>query len=385
MKKLSILGSSGSIGKQTLDIIKRYPERFEVLGLSVNSSIDILREQIKEFNPKIVSVGSKKDAELLSKEFDIPVYYGIDGLVKVATFDKTDTIVNSVVGSIGVMPTLEAIRAKKNIALANKETLVTAGDIIMREIKKNNVLMTPIDSEHSAIFQALNGENKKEIKKIILTCSGGAFFGKKRDELKDVSAKQALKHPTWNMGGKITIDSATLMNKGFEVIEAHHIFGVSYDKIKVVIHPQSIIHSMVEFVDGSIIAQLGVHDMRIPILYALSYPERLELDIPKLDFSKLKELTFFEPDIETFKCLGYAYEAGRIGDSMPCVVNAANEVAVEYFLKGKIKFLDIEKVIRMTMDEHKVIKNPSIQDLIELDKKIKNELMEKLKLENKNT
>ena len=370
MKRLSILGSTGSIGTQTLDIVKRFPEEFRITALSANRNIRLLKEQIREFKPYIVSVGSES-AEKLAKDVDIPVFKGEKGLIKVATHEKADTVVTSVVGSAGLIPTIEAIRAGKNIAIANKETLVTGGEIVMDEARKNKVSIMPVDSEHSAIFQALNGENRKEVKKIILTCSGGPFIGKKQDDLRDVRVEQALDHPTWNMGGKITIDSATLMNKGFEVIEAHYLFEVSYEQIEVVVHPQSIIHSMVEFVDGSIIAQLGNHDMRIPILYALSYPKRLKLGLPSLDLTNIDKLTFLRPDLETFRCLVYAYEAGKISGTMPCVLNAANEVAVEHFLKGKIRFLDIPYLIRKMMDSHRPIKRPTIDDIIRIDRDIK--------------
>jgi len=371
MKKLSILGSSGSIGTQTLDVVSRYPDKFKVVGLSVNRNIDLLRKQIAKYNPKIVSVGREEDAKSLRMEYDIPVYSGIEGLSKVACHPFCDTVVTAIVGSAGLKPTIDAIRAKKNIAIANKETLVVAGTQIMCEADLNGVSIMPIDSEHSAIYQSLKGEMKKHVKSIVITCSGGSFIGKKEDDLKDVSVTQALDHPTWNMGGKITIDSATLMNKGFEVIEAHHLYNIPYERIEVVIHPQSIVHSMVEYHDGSNIAQLSSHDMRMPILYALSHPERYELDIPKMNLKNIKELTFSEPDTETFKCLNYAFEAGKIGGSMPCVLNASNEIAVDYFLKGKIKFLDIQNTIKTMMDRHTVVENPSVDELLEIDKSVK--------------
>ncbi|MBU0647612.1 1-deoxy-D-xylulose-5-phosphate reductoisomerase [Patescibacteria group bacterium] len=378
MKKISILGSTGSIGTQTLDIVRQHPDQYQVIGLSANSNIQALTQQIKEFQPQLVSIGTKELADQLSQEIDIPVHYGMDGLIKIATAPQADTIVTAVVGSVGLLPTSAAIKAGKKIALANKETLVTAGEIIMREVEKNNISLMPVDSEHNAIFQALNGENKQEIKKIIITCSGGSFRGKTLTDLQNVTVDQALNHPTWNMGGKITIDSATLMNKGFEIIEAHHLFQIPYEKIEVVIHPQSIIHSMVEFIDGSIIAQLGPHDMRIPITYALSYPKRLNLDIPSVDFIKQKELTFDKPDTETFKCLEYAFEAGKIGGSMPCVLNATNEIAVEYFLQGKIKFLDIQNTIKKMLDNHQLVANPTIEQIIKIDQETKQATQEEL-------
>ena len=367
MKNISILGSTGSIGTQTLDVIRNNKDRFNVVGLAVNSSIEVLKQQIDEFNPIAVSVYDEKKAEELKKQVDIEILSGKEGLNKMATLEEADTVITSVVGSIGVIPTLKAIQAKKNIALANKETLVTAGDIIMKEVKKNNVNLMPIDSEHSALFQCLNGEKKEDINRLIITCSGGAFRGRTKEELKDVTVKEALNHPTWNMGGKITIDSATLMNKGFEVIEAHHLYNIPYENIDVIIHPQSIIHSMIEYVDGSIMSQLGIHDMRLPIQYALSYPKRIPNKLPKLCFEEYNSFTFSIPDIETFPCLRYAYDAGKIGGTMPSVINAANEVAVREFLKGRIRFLQIPETIRKAMDTHNLIKNPDIDDIMKAD------------------
>ncbi len=301
------------------------------------------------------------------------VYSGIEGINKVASLSEADTVVNALVGSIGIEPTYNAIKHKKNIALANKETLVAAGSVIMEEVKKNNVNLMPIDSEHNAIFQCLNGENIKEVSKITITCSGGPFKNYTKQQLENVTVQDALNHPTWNMGNKITIDSATLMNKGFEIIEAHWLYGIDYEKIKVVIHPQSIVHSLVEFQDKSVIAQLGLPDMRIPIQYALSYPKRFLNFQTSLDLAKVRNLEFKEPNFEMFPCLKYAYEAGTIGGTLPAVMNAANEVAVHAFLQNKIRFLDIQKIIKKMMNEHKLIENPNLKEILEVDKKVKEE------------
>ena len=371
MKNLSILGSTGSIGTQTLEIVKNNPNEFKVIGLTTNKNIELLRKQIDEFKPEAVAVMDNEKADLLKKETDVNVYSGIDGIIKISKLNNADTVVNSLVGSVGVEPTIEAIKNKKNIALANKETLVTAGSIVMEEVKKNNVNLMPIDSEHSAIFQCLNGENIKDVNKIIITCSGGAFKNLTKEQLENATAADALKHPTWNMGDKITIDSATLMNKGFEVIEAHYLYNIPFENIEVVIHPQSIVHSLVEFKDNSVLAQLGNPDMKIPIQYALSYPKRLELNIKKLDLLEIKNLSFGKPDLERFPCLKYAYDAGISKGTLPAVLNAANEVAVYAFLDNKIKFLDIPRLINKAMQEHKIIKAPSLKQILDVDKKIK--------------
>ena len=376
MKNIAILGSSGSIGRQALDIIERYPDNFRIIGLACNTNADILRSQIKKFRPSFVSVGTKILADKLAKEVTIPVYHGAEGMIRIATHESIDTVITSVVGSIGVMPTLHAIRARKNIALANKETLVTAGEIIMREIKEHNVKMVPVDSEHSAVFQCLNGENIKNVRKLIITCSGGPFRGRNITQLSHVTAKQALNHPKWKMGDKISIDSATLMNKGFEVIEAHHIYGIPYNRIEVVVHPECIVHSMVEFHDGSIIAQLGSHDMRHPILYSLTHPDRFPVDLPTPSFTDLKSLTFEKPDTSTFRCLDLAYKAGRMSGTMPAALNAANEVAVEFFLKNRIKFLQIQETVEKMISEHKLIRNPSIEQVIDTDREVKEKTRE---------
>jgi len=381
MKKLSILGSTGSIGTQTLDVVKNNPKEFKVIGLSANKNIELLKKQIDEFNPEAVAVRDKEKADELKGKVNAEVYSGINGIIKVAKLSNADTVVNSLVGSIGVKPTLEAIRAKKNIALANKETLVAAGSIVMEEIKKNNINLMPIDSEHSAIFQCFNGENKNDVSKIIITASGGPFRQFSKEQLEKVTAKDALKHPTWSMGSKITIDSATLMNKGFEVIEAHWLYDVSYEKIETLIHPQSIIHSMVEFKDKSVVAQLGVSSMKIPIQYALSYPKRFNLNEKKLNLAEVKNLSFEEPNFEKFPCLKYAYDTGKVGGSMGAVLNATNEIAVNAFLEDEIKFLDIPKIIKEVMDKHNLIKNPDLNQILNVDMKTREEV-EKI-IENK--
>ncbi len=386
MRNISILGSTGSIGTQTLDVIRRHKDKFKAIGLAAFGSdrdIDLIVEQIKEFKPKIVAMYSEEGAEKLKKILahdqighspNIVLSAGLKGLIDVSTFKETDQVVTAVVGSVGLIPTLEAIKHKKDIALANKETLVCAGELVMKEIKKHDVALMPIDSEHSAIFQSLQGNRRKDLSKIIVTCSGGPFRDESiwpAEKIQEATREHALKHPTWNMGGKITIDSASLMNKGLEVIEAHHLYNVPYRQIKVVVHPESIIHSMVEYRDGSIIAQLGVHDMRLPIQYALSWPSRLVSgEYGFLDLIKTKKLTFFEPDFIRFPCLQYAYTAGELGGTMPAVMNAANEVAVvEYFLQNKIKFGDIPKAINHTMNSHGEAykKGPALEDILKAD------------------
>ena len=375
MKHISILGSTGSIGKQALDVIKSNPDKFNVIGLAANNNIEILEKQIMDFNPIAVCVMNPEKADLLKSKVDIEVFSGMDGLKKVSSLHEADTVINSLVGSIGIEPTLEAIGHKKNIALANKETLVTAGEIVMREAMRNDVKILPIDSEHSAILQCIKGEKISAISKITLTCSGGPFRKLSLEQMRDVSVKDALNHPTWNMGAKITIDSATLMNKGFEVIEAHWLYGIPYEKIDVVIHPESIIHSLVEFHDCSTVAQLSIPDMRIPIQYALTYPERIHLESKSLNLMKIKSLNFESPDTEKFPCIRYAYESGKTGGTMPAVLNAANEAAVKMFLDGKIRFNQISEIIMSAINEHKVIKHPELDEILEVDKKIKSDLL----------
>lgn len=378
MKNISILGATGSIGTQTLDVIRNSEDEIKLIGITANSSVEKMKDIIKEFKPKYVGMMDESSAndikEFCKKEYpNIEVLKGMDGLVKIATLDEIDTVVTSVVGMIGLKPTIAAIEAKKDIALANKETLVVAGELVMKKAKENNVKILPVDSEHSAIFQSLSGYNNKDINKIILTASGGPFRGKTTEDLREVTVKEALKHPKWNMGQKISIDSATLMNKGLEVIEAHFLFDTDYDNIEVVVHPQSIIHSMVEYKDASVIAQLGTPDMRLPIQYALNYPERKGMIANPLNFYELGALTFEKPDLETFKCLRFAYEAGKIGGLAPTILNGANEEAVALLLDEKIKFLQIAEIIEDCMNVFKenYYDEITLDSVIELDKKVR--------------
>jgi 1-deoxy-D-xylulose-5-phosphate reductoisomerase len=368
MKNIVILGSTGSIGTQTLDIVREHDIELKVVALAAGSNIELLEKQVREFKPNLVCVYDNNKAVQLRenlKELPVKVVTGMEGLIECAVHSPADTIVTALVGMIGLQPTIEAIKAGKHIALANKETLVTAGHIIMPLIKLKNVDLLPVDSEHSAIFQALNGEDKKSVHKLILTASGGPFRGKKLEDLQQIKPMDALKHPNWAMGQKITIDSATMINKGLEVMEAAWLFDMSMDQIQVVVHPQSIIHSMVEYVDGSILAQMGVPDMRLPIQYALFYPKRTSfLQGERLDFVKYNNLTFEEPDMNTFYGLKLAYDAGRIGGSMPTVYNAANEWAVAAFLKGQIEFLAIPELIRSAMNKHQLIEKPTLNEIL---------------------
>ncbi len=364
-KKIAILGSTGSIGTQALEVIDNLG--IEVCALSANKNIDLLEKQIKIYKPKKVAVNDKKSAYILKQRIgnSVEIVNGLEGLIEIAVMEQVDTVLTSVVGSVGLIPTIKAIQAKKNIALANKETLVTAGKLIMEEAKKHKINIYPVDSEHSAIFQSLQGNQHNKIHKIHLTASGGPFRKKSIDDLKYVTLEDALKHPNWSMGKKITIDSATMMNKGLEVIEAKWLFDVELEQINVVVHPQSIIHSMVEYEDGAVIAQLGQPDMRVPIQYALTYPDRIKNDFPKLDFFKLNKLEFEKPDLEKFKSLQLAYNAIKIGGTMPAVLNSANETAVELFLEQKIKFLDIPKLIENAMSAYTVKYDYSLEDLKE--------------------
>lgn len=387
MKNISILGATGSIGTQTLDVIRNSEGKINLIGITANSSVDKIKEIIGEFEPKYVAMmdenSSKIIEEFCNKEYpNIQVFNGIDGLVKIATLEEIDTVVTSVVGMIGLRPTIAAIEAKKDIALANKETLVVAGELVMNKAKENNVKILPVDSEHSAIFQSLSGYKNKDINKILLTASGGPFRGKTIDDLKDVTVKEALKHPKWNMGQKISIDSATLMNKGLEVIEAHFLFDCDYDNIEVIVHPQSIIHSMVEYKDASVIAQLGSPDMRLPIQYALNYPERKGMIAKPVNFYELGALTFEKPDLETFKCLRFAYEAGKIGGLAPTILNGANEEAVALLLKEKIKFLQIAEIIEecMSVFKENYYDELNLDNIIELDKKVREYIRAKWEL-----
>ena len=370
MKKIAILGSTGSIGTQTLEIVRSYSEDLQVVALAAGSSVTALEAQIREFKPLIAGLWDEKSAQDLRdrvKDMNVKIVSGMEGLLEIAAMEEAEAIVTAVVGMIGVRPTLTAIEHGKDIMLANKETLVTAGHILMPLAKEKGVSILPVDSEHSAIFQSLNGEKKSQVKKLLLTASGGPFRGKKRHELEGMTAEDALKHPNWAMGRKITIDSATLVNKGLEVMEAKWLFDVDLDRIQVVVQPQSIIHSMVEYVDGSIIAQLGLPDMKLPIQYALFYPDRRPMDAPSLDFYKLAQITFEEPDIETFRGLALAFDAMRAGGSMPTVYNAANEKAVSLFLDHKISFLQIAEIIEACMAQHQLIADPDIQQILETE------------------
>src|SRR3989339_2076293 len=371
-KAISILGSTGSIGKQTLEVAAIFPSSLKVVALAAKDEVDLIVEQVKKFQPRLISVlndevKTKVEAKLAGVKVEICT--GHDGLLKVATAAEAKMVVVAIPGALALTAVLEAVKLKKDIALATKEVLVAAGEVFMREVKAAGVKVLPIDSEHSAIAQCLKGEDKKTIKKLILTASGGPFLKTPAEKLAQMTAKEALKHPTWQMGPKITIDSATLMNKGFEVIEAHFLFDLDYPQIEVVIHPESIIHSLVEFVDVSIKAQLGAPDMRVPIQYALFGMERKVNRWNVLDVYKIKSLTFENVDMEKFQCLKFAYEAGMKGGTMPAVVNAANEVAVNMFLKNKITFLDIPIKIKKAMEAHKLIEKPSLEEIIEADKK----------------
>lgn len=369
MQRLGILGSTGSIGTQTLNIVDQHSKEFSVKVLSANSSIDLIEKQIKQYKPEAVCLVNENKADELKKKTKgkIHVLSGYNGLDEAARWESVDTVVQALVGNIGMKPTIEAIHARKKIALANKETLVSAGAVVMPLIKKHHIELTPIDSEHSAIFQCLKGENVKEVSKLIITCSGGPFRGRTINQLEGVTKEQALNHPTWKMGGKITIDSATLMNKGFEVNEAMWLYDIPAEKIDVVVHPQSIIHSMVEFVDGSIMAQVGHHDMRIPIQYALTHPNRIKLDIQPFDFVKAKQFTFEQPDTKTFECLQLGLDAAAKKGTVCCVLNAANDTSVEAFLRNEIEFLDIQRTIKEVVSQHKNIKHPELDDVLNAD------------------
>ncbi len=378
MKKIAILGSTGSIGTQALDVIRKNPDRFKATVLSCGSSIELLKAQIDEFRPEMVVVNKEDDRRVLARAYPkIEVLMGMAGLIEAASAENSDTVLNSLVGMMGLSPTYHGIMAGKDIALANKETLVAGGDIIMKAVSEKGVKMMPVDSEHSAVFQCLEGNNHKEIKRIILTASGGPFRGFTKDQLENVTKEQALNHPKWKMGSKITIDSATLMNKGLEVIEAKWLFDVPTEKIDVIVHPESIIHSMVEYQDNSIMAQLGIPDMRIPISHAFSHPERLPNEMESVDFAALGSLTFEKPDKGVFQCLQMAYDALRAGGSAQVVLNAANEVLVDMFLQGKIKFIDIQKNIHTMMEEHQVQKGLGLDGIVEVDKETREKVLKR--------
>lgn len=372
MKKIAILGSTGSIGTQTLEVVRENKD-IEVLGLAAGNNIKLLERQIREFHPKMAAVWSEERAKELRenvKDLNIKIVSGMEGLIELSVMEESEILVTAIVGMIGIRPTIEAIKAGKDIALANKETLVTAGHIIMPLAKEYQVAILPVDSEHSAIFQSLQGGQEKALHKILLTASGGPFRQKTREELLNIQVEDALKHPNWEMGRKITIYSSTLVNKGLEVIEAKWLFDVSLDQIEVVVHPQSIIHSMVEYVDGAIIAQLGTPDMKLPIQYALYYPERRFLPGDRLDFAALSKLTFEKPDMETFYGLRLAFEAGKEGGSLPTVFNAANELAVSKFLERKIKYLEIPEIIEHCMQAHKTIADPSVDEILQTEQEV---------------
>lgn len=380
MKNITVLGVTGSIGMQTVDVVKNHLDKFKIVAMSAGYNIKQVEEILEMIDVEYVCVVQKKDAQYLQEKYpDLQVTYGQEGLIKIATLPQIDIVLNAIVGFAGLVPTIEAIKAKKDIALANKETLVVAGHIITKLVKENNVRLLPVDSEHSAIFQSLNGEKHQQIKRIILTASGGSFRDKSRDELIGVTVEEALNHPNWSMGAKITIDSATLFNKGLEVIEAKWLFDVSYDQIDVLIHPESIIHSMVEFVDTSVIGQLGNPDMRLPIQYALTYPDRdVLVKGESLDLAKIASLTFKKPDLDRFKALALAYQAGRTGGSMPCVLNGANEMANELFRNNKIEFLQIEELVEKALKAHQVISDPTLEQLVEVDSWARNFVLKEI-------
>lgn len=369
MKKIGILGSTGSIGTQTLDIVRKEKD-LKVVAMAAGSNVKLMEQQVREFQPRLVAMWSEEAAaDLRTRLGDMPVKVvcGMEGLLEVSTAEEMEVLVTGIVGMIGIKPTIAAIEQGKTIALANKETLVTAGHIIMSLAAAKGVSILPVDSEHSAIFQSLNGERKERVSRILLTASGGPFRGKTRQELESMTVEDALKHPNWSMGKKVTIDSASLCNKGLEVMEAKWLFDVELDQIQVLVHPQSIVHSGVEYVDGGIMAQLGVPDMKLPIQYALFYPDRRPMDTGRVDFFRLKQLTFEEPDTETFRGLALAYQAARQGGSMPTVFNAANEKAVALFLQKKIRFLQIPELIEESMEAHKVIANPTVDQILETE------------------
>lgn len=376
MKYISILGATGSIGSQTLDVIREQKDEFALVGISANKNFYKVIDIINEFMPKYVSIMDnliydKVKEYCRAKNLNIEVYHGMEGLNAIATLPEIDMVVTSIVGMIGLVPTLKAIKAGKNIALANKETLVVGGSLVKEAALKSNVMILPVDSEHGAIFQCLQGNKKEYVSKILLTASGGPFRGKKSEELISVSSDEALKHPKWNMGKKISIDSSTLMNKGLEVIEAHWLFEIDYKDIDVIVHPESIIHSMVEYVDGSVLAQLGSTDMKLPIQYALNYPKRNRRLVKALDFYSIGNLTFEEPDLKTFKCLKLAFEAGKAGGIMPTILNSANEASVDLFLQNKIKFLQIADIIEDSLNKFPNISNFTVEDILSADKKVR--------------
>jgi len=382
-KKISIWGSTGSIGRQTLEVISRNEERFHIATLTVHNNAALGLEQARTFKPESVVITGDLAREEWEEKFrplGVELLWGREGLLKAAGMGAEDLVVNALVGAVGLEATMEALKAKTSIAISNKEVLVMAGEIVTQEADKQGVKLLPIDSEHSALFQCLEGEDKQSVQRLILTASGGPFLNRDRSGLENVTVEEALAHPNWSMGKKVTIDSATLMNKGLEIIEARWLFGIDPDRIDVVIHPQSIIHSMVEFIDGSIKAQMGLPDMRVPISYALTYPERWKADTPKMDFSEKTELTFLPPDDDRFTALQLAYEALSMGGTAPAVLNAADEVAVEFFLNGKIKFMEISQIIQDTLQNHEVILRPGIDDILLADRWARDRVLNRIKI-----
>ncbi len=368
MKNVVVLGSTGSIGRNTLEVLSNFEERFSVFGLSTNTNVKLLEEQIKQFRPRMAVITDEESFQQFPRNYDTEVLSGIDGLKELCSHPKVNLVINALVGSVGLLPSLKALESGKNLAIANKESLVMAGELLIGKAQKKGAEILPIDSEHSAIQQCLLSGKKEEVKRLILTASGGPFLRKSKEELKEITVEEALSHPTWEMGKKITIDSATLMNKGLEVIEAHWLFGIPPDRIKVLIHPQSIVHSMVEFVDGSVIAQMSLPDMKLPIQYALFYPQRVFSNNTSLDLTKTGHLTFLEPDTEKFPCLHLAYQALEMGGTAPAVLNAANEVAVGAFLACRIGFPDIEKIVQKALKQHQVKLYPDLDDILNADK-----------------
>lgn len=368
MKNVVVLGSTGSIGKNALEVLSHFPDQFTLWGISTNRNVDLLEEQIKQFKPRLVVVADEKSFPSLPRNHDTEVLSGLVGLKRLCTHPEVDLVINALVGSVGLLPSLDALESGKRLATANKESLVMAGELLVQKAKEKGTEIIPIDSEHSAIQQCLLSGKKNEVKRIILTASGGPFWGKSETELYRITVEEALSHPTWEMGKKITVDSASLMNKGLEVIEAHWLFDVPPDRIKVVIHPQSIIHSMVEFVDGSVIAQMSVPDMKLPLQYALFYPQRVYSPNTSLDLTKTRQLTFFEPDYDKFPCLKLAYQALEMGGTAPAVLNSANEGAVDAFLSGRIKFTDIWKLLQKVLSQHRVKLNPNLDDILKADR-----------------
>jgi 1-deoxy-D-xylulose-5-phosphate reductoisomerase len=368
MKKVVVLGSTGSIGRNALNVLSDFANEFSVFGLSTNTSTDLLEEQIQRFHPQMAAIADERSFKAFQKTDETKILFGMEGLKKLCSAPEVDLVINALVGSVGLLPSFEAIKFGKDLAIANKETLVMAGDLLTQKAKEKNVKILPIDSEHSAILQCLLTGKRSEVKRLILTASGGPFLKRKKDDLENIKVKEALSHPTWEMGKKITVDSATLMNKGLEVIEAHWLFDMPADKIAVLIHPQSVVHSMVEFVDGSLIAQMSVPDMRIPIQYALFYPERLPTNNKPLDLTQVKSLTFEEPDQERFPGLKICYQALEMGGTAPAVLNAANEVAVGFFLEEKISFIEICKIVEEILKHHEVMENPNLDDILNIDK-----------------